>query len=439
METQTNVTPSGKIGKWSSVSLVVGNMIGAGIFLTPAVLASYGGISLLGWLMSTLGAVFIALLFSRLSKLIPNAQGGIYAYTRDGLGEFPAFMVSWGYWFSNLTTNAALVVAFISYLSVLIPFVNQSAVTSAAFAILTVWLLTWVNTFSLKKVGQLATVTTILKTLPIIAISVAGLFLFQASHFQPFNLSGQSDWQAIVAATAVTFFSYLGIESATIPSQGIRDPEKTIPFATRWGTTIAALIYILSSFSVMGLVSPVDLASSTAPFADAAAVIWGEEARYFVGFAGAISAFGALNGWILIMGQVQQATANDGLAPSIFKKTNKNQMPAIGLLISAVLITFLIVTNYSGGLLKVFQFMILVSTVSVLIPYLLCAISYAAIVKKLNPSKALSRDTLLIVILSSAFSLYALFGSGFDSVFWGLLFLVAGIPVFLFLKKRHHE
>jgi APA family basic amino acid/polyamine antiporter len=126
------VNQPNKIGKWSSVSLVVGNMIGAGIFMTPAVLASYGGISLLGWLMSTVGAVFIAMLFSRLSKLIPNAQGGIYAYTREGLGEFPAFMVSWGYWFSTLTTNAALAVAFISYLSVLIPFVNSSVVTSAA-------------------------------------------------------------------------------------------------------------------------------------------------------------------------------------------------------------------------------------------------------------------------------------------------------------------
>lgn len=435
----TQVQQPAKIGKWSSVSLVVGNMIGAGIFLTPAVLASYGGISLLGWLMSTVGAVFIAMLFSRLSKLIPNAQGGIYAYTREGLGEFPAFMVSWGYWFSNLTTNAALAVAFISYLSVLIPFVNSSVVISAAFAILTVWLLTWVNTFSLKKIGQLATVTTILKTLPIIAISVAGLFLFQSSHFQPFNLSGQSNWQAMVAATAVTFFSYLGIESATIPSQGILDPEKTIPFATRWGTTIAALIYILSSFSVMGIISPADLANSSAPFADAAAVIWGEEARYIVGFAGTISAFGALNGWILVMGQVQQATANDGLAPGVFKRTNKNAMPAVGLLISAVLITFLIVTNYSGGLLKVFEFMILVSTVSVLIPYLLCAFAYGAIVRKVTPSKALSIDTILIIVLASIFSLYALFGSGYDSVFWGLLFLVAGVPVFLFLKKRQQQ
>lgn len=426
-----------KLGKWSSVSLVVGNMIGAGIFLTPAVLASYGGISLIGWVMSTLGAVVLALLFSRLSKLIPNAQGGIYAYTRAGLGEFPAFLVSWGYWFSNLTTNAALAVAFISYLSVLVPFVNSSPVTSALFAIGTVWLLTWVNTFSLNKVGQLATLTTILKVLPIIAISLGGLFIFQISHFQPFNMSGLSNWQAIVAATAVTFFSYLGVESATIPSQGVRDPEKTIPFATKWGTAITALIYILSSISIMGVISPAELTNSTAPFADAAAVIWGGEARYLVGLAGAISAFGALNGWILVMGQVQQATANDGLAPSIFKKNNKNQMPAVGLLISAVIITFLIVTNYSGGLLKVFEFMILVSTVSVLIPYLFCSIAYGAILKKIKPLQILSIDTWLIISLSSLFSLYALFGSGFDSVFWGLLFLVAGIPVFLFLKKRN--
>lgn len=426
-----------KLGKWSSVSLVVGNMIGAGIFLTPAVLASYGGISLVGWLMSTLGAVVLAMLFSRLSKLLPEAQGGVYAYTRAGLGEFPAFLVSWGYWFSNLTTNAALAVAFISYLSVLIPMVNASLLISALFSIGTVWLLTWVNTFSLKKIGHLATLTTILKTLPIVAISIGGLFVFQSSHFQPLNLSGQSNWQAIVSATAVTFFSFLGLESATIPSQGVANAKKTISFATLWGTTIAALIYMISSVSIMGVIAPVELTHSSAPFADAAAVIWGDEARYLVGLAGAISAFGALNGWILVMGQVQQATANDGLAPGIFKRTNKNQMPVAGLLISAVLITFLIITNYSGGLLKVFEFMILVSTVSVLIPYLLCALAYGGILRKINPAKASSPDTIIIISLSALFSLYALFGSGFDSVFWGLLFLVSGIPVFLFLKKRH--
>ena len=132
----------------------------------------------------------------------------------------------------------------------------------------------------------------------------------------------------MIAATktlkVVAFFQNKATKKITkIP--GVKNPEKTVAFATKWGTLIAALVYILSSVAVLGLISPETLSSSTAPFADAALVLWGEGAQYFISIAAVISVFGALNGWILIQGQMPQAIAHDKLFPKVFARKNKNK------------------------------------------------------------------------------------------------------------------
>lgn len=424
------------LGKWTSTSLVVGNMVGAGVFLMPSLLAIYGGISIIGWLVSTIGAILLAVLFSRLSRLLPGLQGGPYAYTKKGMGEFPAFLVAWGYWISVWTTNAALAVAFVGYLSVFVPILTENTIYAAAMALFVIWLLSWFNTRGIKLVGEMSLITTVLKLIPLIVISVFGLFFINFDHFIPINLSGETNLSAIAITTALTFFSFLGIESATIPAENVKNPDETVPFATKWGTLIAAVVYILSSVSIMGLINPEILSSSTAPFADAATILWGKGGNIIIALAATISVFGALNGWILIQGQMPQAIAKDGLFPSVFAKENKRGTPALGIFISSSLATILIVMNYSGGLLEVFEFMILVSTVSVLIPYLFCSISYFLIVKNHDKKEALKAGVILIAGLTFLFSLFALIGSGFESVFWGVLFLLLGIPVYLIIKRK---
>ncbi|GAB5410077.1 MAG: amino acid permease [Balneolaceae bacterium] len=424
------------LGKWTSTSLVVGNMVGAGVFMMPALLAAYGGISIVGWLVSSAGAILLAVLFSRLSKLLPGLQGGPYAYTQKGMGDFPAFLVAWGYWISVWTTNAALAVAFVGYLSVLIPILAVKTIYSIGMALFAIWFLTWFNTRSIKNVGTMSLITTILKLAPLILISAMGLFFINPDYFTPFNLSSETNLSAIAITTALTFFSFLGIESATIPAENVINPEKTVPFATKWGTLIASIVYILSSVSIMGIINPESLSLSTAPFADAATILWGEGADYVIAIAAVISVFGALNGWILIQGQMPEAIAQNGFFPAVFAKKNKHGMPALGIIISSMLATFLIVMNYSGGLLKVFEFMILVSTVSVLIPYLFCSVSYVLLKKKSGNDLLKNSSILLISSLTFLFSLFALIGSGFESVFWGVLFLLMGIPVYLFIKRK---
>ncbi len=427
-----NHKPSAKIGLWTSTSLVVGNMIGSGVFLMPSALAMYGGISLIGWVFSALGAIFLAILFGKLSKMVPQGDGGPYAYTRKGFGGFAGFLVAWGYWISCWTTNATIAVALVGALSVFIPVLEVSRIAAVFTALGAVWLLTWVNTLGVKEGGQVQLVTTLLKLIPLTLVAFGGLFFINIDNFFPFNLSGVSDFAAITATAAMTIFAFQGVECATIPAGNVENPEVTIPKATMIGTIITIIVYILSTISVMGIIPVIELQKSVTPFADAAQTIWGESARYWIGAGVVISAFGALNGWILIQGQVPYAIAKDKLFPHIFEKKNKRGAPAFGIVISSVLISFLVYMNYSKGLVEQFQFLVLLTTVMVLVPYLFSSASYLLLLiegKYLN-----ARSWLSAVVLSAggfSFSIWAIAGSGEESVFWGFLMLLAGIPFYI--------
>ncbi|MEQ8423815.1 MAG: amino acid permease, partial [Cyclobacteriaceae bacterium] len=413
-------SPTKKIGLWTSTSLVIGNMIGAGIFLMPSALGSYGGISLIGWLFSAIGALFLALLFSKLSRMMPAGDGGPYAYTQKGLGDFPGFLVAWGYWISCWATNATIAISFVGALSLFIPVLGTNAITAVLTALSAIWLLTWINTLGVRESGRVQLATTILKLLPLVLISVVGLFFIDLDHFVPFNISGLSSFEAITATAAMTLFAFQGVESATIPAGGVENPEKNIPRATMIGTVITIIVYIFGTTSILGIIPAAELQTSVTPFADAAEVIFGEGAQYWVGAGVAISAFGALNGWILIQGQIPYAIAKDRLFPSIFGKVNRTGTPASGIVISSVLVSVLVGMNYTKGLVEQFQFLVLLNTVVVLIPYLFSAASLVVLYAEQKISKKNGWGGIITIsIISYCFSLWAIAGTGQESVFWG--------------------
>ena len=168
-------TPN-KLGIWTSTSLVVGNMIGAGVFLMPSTLANYGAISLVGWVISAVGALLLAKIFSNLSKLLPAVDGGPYAYSQKGLGDFAGFLVAWGYWISLWCTNAAIAVSLVSAMSTFFHILGNNAIVAVAAGLVAIWFLTWINTKGILASGKLQLITTILKVIPLILVAIAGLF-----------------------------------------------------------------------------------------------------------------------------------------------------------------------------------------------------------------------------------------------------------------------
>ena len=426
-----------KIGFWISTSLVVGNMTGSGIFLLPAALAMYGGISIFGWLFTAIGSLFLAMVFSRLSKLITKA-GGPYAYSREGFGDFAGFLVIWGYWISIWCGNAAIAVAGVGYLSIFIPSLKGDPILSAILAIGAIWIFTYVNTKNIRSVGIVQFITTVVKIVPLLLLGTIGFIYFNIDHFTPFNLSGKSDFGAITATAALTLWAFLGLESATIPSDKVINPTKTIPRATIAGLLATAVLYTASTVAIMGIINPADLQNSAAPYADAAQMVWGGRASHLIAAGAAIACFGALNGWILLQGQIPLAAARDLLFPAAFKKVSKNGIPLPGLIIASILSSILVGMNYSRGLVVMFSFMIMLSTLTCLLPYLLTSLS--ELMLYLTKKKSYNRKKLITAALISipafVYSLWAVTGLGFEIIVWGIILLAAGTPIYFSIRLK---
>jgi APA family basic amino acid/polyamine antiporter len=414
-----------------AVALVMGNMIGSGIFLLPASLAPYGGLSIVGWVVSAAGALALALAFARLAQLSP-AAGGPYAYTRQAFGDFAGFLIAWGYWISIWSSLGALVVAFVGYLDPFIPSIVRNPPAAALLAIAVLWLLVGVNVIGVRTAAWVQATTTVLKVTPLIAVGLLGLASFEPSHFQLAQADGRAWITAVPAVATLTLWAFLGLESATVPAESIHDPERTIPRATVTGTLLSAVIYIVSTVGVMSLISPSTLGQSSAPFAEAARVLGGGWAASAVALGAAISVFGSLNGWILLVGQLPLAVARDGLFPPVFARLTSRGTPAAGMIIGGLLATALVGMNYTRGLVSLFTFIILLSTLNSLIPYTFCSLA----IFMLEPRRAsLASGIRLIATLAFIYSFWAIGGAGQETVYYGFLLLVAGLPVYVFMRR----
>ncbi|MCO4291738.1 amino acid permease [Solitalea sp. MAHUQ-68] len=427
--------PDKKIGFLHATALVSGNMIGTGILFLPASLAVFGYFSLWGWLISTVGAVTLAIVFARLSKLLPFT-GGLYIYVDKAFGPLMGFIIGWGYWIAVWTGNAAIVITLVATLSSFFPFLNQSPLAALSIGIAVVWIITFINLKGIKEAAQFQMVTTILKIIPLVIIGTVGFFYFKSTSFwvRPQHIS----YPAIFLQTAaLTLWSFLGLESATVPAEHIRNPEKNIAKATIIGTVLAAVIYIFSSTAVMGILTNANLAKSTAPFADAAEVIGGNIFYTIIAVSAVIACLGTLNGWILMQGQVAYAVATNGAFPSFFKKKNRNNVPTNALIISSALTCVVIGLNYSKSLQEQFQNLILLSTLSTLIPYVFCSVAELMIKRKMEADFSWRKNIKLVVItiIAFLFSIGAIIGTGPKSILYGVILLNAGVPIYYLFQK----
>lgn len=425
-----NAAPRRVLGFWAAVSIVMGNMIGSGVFLLPASLAAYRGLSLAGWVVSAAGAIMLALVFARLARQLP-AAGGPYAYTRHAFGDVPGFLVAWGYWLSIVGTLGALAVAFVGYLDPFVPQLVRAPATAAALAVATIWLVIGVNAAGVALAGRVQIVTTILKLLPLVVVGIGGVFFLQPDAFSLPTTSDAPMSGQLVSVVTLTLWAFLGLECATIPAGSVRDPSRTIPRATIVGTSLTAVVYIVSTVGVMSLVPAEALASSTAPFADAARQLVGEGGGRLVALGAAVSCVGALNGWVLVAGQYPMAAAADGLFPPVFGRLSRGGTPARAMVVAGVLGSALVAMNYSRGLVQLFTFIILLSTLSTLVPYVFCSLAVWLMPEQPRPSGAAA----VVSALAFIYAMFAIGGAGAETVFYGFLALLAGLPLYVWLRR----
>jgi APA family basic amino acid/polyamine antiporter len=411
------------IGIWMTTALVIGTIIGSGIFLLPVSLAPLGRNALIGWLVSGVGVLCIVFALARLSRL---GGDGIQANIEREFGPTVAFLVAWAFWVSNWVAQASVAVGAASALSFAGPqFGGPDLIVPVAIGC--VVLLTAVNAIGVRAAGGLSVVTVAIKVLPLLA--VIWLFLQR-------GVSGESyeplpplpiTFANVAAATALTFFALTGFEGATTPVGKVRDPARTIPRALFVGTAFVVILYLLAGTGIQMLLPANVVATSPAPFADALVSSWGHGVASFAALAIAISAFGCLNGLILGTGELGYAMALRGDLPSVMAKTRGINTPVVAQVVGSGLTILLLLANSSRATANLFTFIILLSTAAIIVLYFTSALA----AWKLSPTAG-ARAVIAIGLLFIAF---ATFGIGLEAGLWCLVLLAVGLAIRTVMRR----
>lgn len=422
------------LGFWMALALVMGNMIGSGVFMLPASLAPFGWNAVYGWGLTIGGALCLAYVFASLAREMPHA-GGPHGFVEAAFGHLPAFMISWSYIISILVGVAALATGGVSYLTAFAPKIAAMSGAPAVLAVSLLWTLILLNLRGAAAAGRFQLLTLGLKLLPLLVIIgiAASVFLDgaqPATSYVPETIS----MTAINTTAALTLWAMLGFESACVPQDKVDRPRVTIPRATMTGTLIAGIIYFAVCTSVIMLIPADTVAKSNAPLADVIARYWGNGAALAVALFAAVSAIGALNGWILLAGEYPLAMARKGDFPHLFRDVNARGTPVRGILISGALITVLVLSNYTRSMAGLFTFMALLSTSATLVLYF----AGAAAAVRLMLKRQLPTTPLLAVLTPIAliYAVWAFQGAGVEANGWAIVLLIAGLPIYLLVRRQ---
>ena len=424
------------LGFWMCTSLIVGNVIGMGIFLLPAALAPFGWNAFLGWGITLIGCTFIAYAFAQLARTLPE-QDGPYGYTRHTFGSGMAFFVMWCYWVSTWITNATIAIGVVGYLEAIFPVMHRQPLLAPAAALGLIWIFVLVNMRGARTSGRVQMVSTVLKLLPLAAVILLGIMvLFTNSQAYTSHLpSSPLSLEATAAAATVSLFSMLGVECATIPAGKVDNPETTIPRATIAGTLFAAMVYIGVSAIPLLLLPQAGLEKSTAPFADLLNHYWGAGSGRWLAFFVVISGIGALNGWTLVAGELTASFARHGVFPESFMKPNRHGAPGVSLILMGILASAMIVMNYNRTLAEGFTFLSVMVTAANLPLYLVGGMALFILWRRGTVNKHIVR-LLFSAAMTCIYSLWIFYGVGKESMLWAIALGAVALPVYWFMRQR---
>lgn len=425
---------SKKIGFWTCTALVVGNVIGIGIFLLPASLAPYGYNTLIGWSITLFGCLTLARVFSHLAQLLPDAEGP-YGYIRGTLGELPAYMALWAYWVSLWLTNAALATGVVGYMTVVFPALG--VIQPALFALVLLWSLVAINLFGVRTGGGVQIVTTVLKLLPMLAIALLGgwVLLDSPASYVAHPPTTPVTLRDVMAASTIALFAMLGIESASVPAARVENPGRTIPRATMTGTVLTAVIYIIVSTVPLLLIRQQELANASAPFSLLMERFGSAGSGRWLALFVVVSGLGALNGWTLLVGELTRTMAVNGVLPAGLARTNRRDAPAVALLVTGALASVMVWMSYSKSLVSAFTFITRVVTAANLPLYLCCALALAALWRR----GAARRAVLPAALIGALYVVFAFVGIGHEPLVLGLGLIAAGLPLYAFMRLRRRK
>jgi APA family basic amino acid/polyamine antiporter len=424
-----------QFGLGTAIALIMGSIIGVGIFNLPSALAPIGPITLVSMGLTTVGALALAVMFGALSRRLP-ADGGPYAYARVAFGNGIGFMNAWSYWITAWAGNAAIAVGWVLYVE---HFINKGHNTlfSIVLVLIGLWIPAAINLSGVQNMGAIQVITTVLKFAALAFVSIVGLFFINTAHYTPWNISGQSTALAIGSGMAIALFSYLGVETAAVAAGKVKDPDRNVPRATVLGTLACAAVYILSLIVVFGVLPGATLKESSAPFSAAVdtmfgGTVWGNVMAVVV----IISGLGALNGWTMISAEMPLAAAKDGIFPERFKQLSRSSVPAFGIIASTVLATVAMIVNYLGTSgANAFTTLVLMTGITAAIPYAFSALAqlkWRWTDRQKYHTPRFARDAIVAVlalVFSILFIWYSRNTSGETTFSYWAPFILAGVAL----------
>lgn len=417
-------------------TLVTVNMMGSGIILLPSSMAQLGAVSLLSWIITAIGSMAIAYCFAQCG-IYCTRSGGMSAYSEEAHGKSAFFLCSYLYFLSLVISNVAISIAAVGYLTPFVPWLGSGSIPLFIGTLSMIWLTTFANFGGASLTGRLGSVTVWGIIIPVAGLSIIGWFWFSSETFSAaWNPNNLKVGDAITQSIPLTLWAFLGMESAAQNSDAVENPKRNVPLACLFGTLGAAVVYVLSTSVIQGIVPNAELANSSAPFALVYAQMFNEGTGNLVMGLAVLACVGSLLGWQFTLAQTAKVTADQGLFPRVFARLNRFGAPLLGLLCCAVLESLIALSTISPNVSEQFGKLVNLAAVTNLIPYVTALSGLLVIMYKARVELAVFRRNSLILLVGMLYCFYALYASGLEAVFGAALVMVAGYLLFGIIAKR---
>lgn len=426
---------SNKIGVVQLTILTMVNMMGSGIIMLPTKLAEIGTISIVSWLVTAVGSTALAYAFAQCG-MFSRKSGGMGGYAEYSFGKAGNFMANYTYGVSLVIANTAIAISAVGYGSEFLG-ATLSPLSIALWTIFTLWLATILNFGGARITGNISSFTIWGVIIPVVGISIIGWKWFDGSMYvNSWNPHNVPTFEAIGVSISMTLWAFLGLESACANSDAVENPEKNVPIAVLGGTLGAAVIYIVSTNVIAGIVPNLELANSTAPFGLAFAHMFNETVGKVIMGLMVMSCFGSLLGWQFTIAQVFKSSAEEGYFPAFFKKVTSKGAPIVGMVTITSLQTLLSLMTISPSLNKQFNVLVDLAVVTNVIPYLLSMAALAVLLKTENVPQPKYKKTVLVAFIGSVYSIYALYAAGEQAMLYGSIVTFIGWTLYGFVSYK---
>src|SRR3954465_15349801 len=433
----TMATTAPKKMTMMQLTLVVAvNMMGSGIIMLPTNMAQVGAISLLSWIVTALGSMAIAYGFAQ-AGMFNQRPGGMAAYAEDAYGKDGYFVTFLLYFFSLAIGNVAIAISAVGYLAGFFPAMSGTPIATCISVIALIWLTTLANFGGPSVTGKIGSITVWGVIVPVAGLSIIGWFWFSPATFSAaWNPKNMTLLQGMGSSIALTLWAFLGMESAAQNSDAVENPKRDVPLACLFGTLGAAVVYILSTSVIQGVVPNKERAESPGPFGLAFSHMFNPTVGSIIMGLAVLACLGSLLGWQFTIAQTAKSAAADRFFPTVFSKENSMGAPVAGMVIMGVVQTVMALSTISPSLSEQFSALVNLAVVTNVVPYIISLSALTVMMKGAGVSEAVYKRNTWITVVAMLYSTFAIYASGKDAVLGGMIVLALTFIVYGFLAPR---